>query len=169
LILKKLFKEFDANQSGFIDFNEFQEMTKSMGLFLKKDDLVKLFAQADKKGNGGLNFDQFKFAIKILQNQVAVKAMEKVGLSKEDLTIVLIYSIFTLLLLYVNVLIFRLVFIFLGISAFSSVSPFNGVVNASLPASAGGLLKGKAPDMEKVEKQIKGTVEKVVGTLRGEE
>ena len=59
-----------------------------MGLFLKKDELVKLFSEADKKGTGNLGLDgtclladssltEFKKTMHILKKKIAHEALEK--------------------------------------------------------------------------------------------
>jgi hypothetical protein len=160
MIMRKLFREFDHDQSGYIDFNEFTEMTKSMGLFIKTDELVKLYATVDRKGVGQIGYDQFKECIYILQGQIGRKALEKAGLTVEDLTMVLSYAIFTLLLI--------LVFIFLGIAAFSTINPFSGVINSLFPVAAG-LMKKGSQNVEGITKQVKGVVDRVIAQIRDDE
>jgi hypothetical protein len=159
MILRKLFREFDHDQSGYIDFNEFTEMTKSMGLFLKKDELVKLFATVDRKGVGQIGYDQFQNAIYNLQGQIGRRVLEKAGLTIEDLLMALIIAIFTLVMF--------LLFIFMGIMAFSTVTPFSGSINSIFPMVAG-LLKRGVQNAEGVTKEIKGVITRVIGQIREE-
>jgi Ca2+-binding EF-hand superfamily protein len=52
-----LFKMFDKDQSGYIDFHEFTEMCKYLGLFLTREKRIKLFSEADQRNNGQIDFD----------------------------------------------------------------------------------------------------------------
>jgi len=40
----QIFSMFDKDNSGFIDFNEFTELCKYMGLFLNKEALLEIFS-----------------------------------------------------------------------------------------------------------------------------
>ena len=50
-----IFSMFDKDQSGYIDFNEFTELCKYMGLFLNKQALLKIFSQADRNHNNQID------------------------------------------------------------------------------------------------------------------
>jgi Ca2+-binding EF-hand superfamily protein len=52
-----LFKLFDKDQSGSLDFDQFTDMCKYMGLFLTREQRLKLFSQADESGNGAIEYD----------------------------------------------------------------------------------------------------------------
>ena len=145
-----LFGVFDTDHSGSIDFIEFVEITKFMGLQLSEQRAMTLFAQADRKGNAKIDADEFSQALKILRHEITTKAIETMGLSTTALLQLVVLSSFVLLLLFI--------FIFLGIEAFTTGTEFSAVINAMLPITAGGALSGasakkeedKTVDMESV-------------------
>jgi len=148
LVFGDMFKQFDVDRSGYIDYNEFCELCKYMGLFLDKEKSLKLFSMADKSNNNQIEMNEFKYAMALLKLQIAFETLNKLGLTIEDLVWYGILAIMFLLLLFV--------FIFLGISAFSKAEGFNAVVNSLLPLTAGAAMAARKVD-------IKGAMEKVKG------
>ena len=148
LVFGDMFKQFDVDRSGYIDYNEFCELCKYMGLFLDKEKSLKLFSMADKSNNNQIEMNEFKYAMALLKLQIAFETLKKLGLTIEDLVWYGILALMFLLLLFV--------FIFLGISAFSKAEGFNAVVNSLLPLTAGAAMAARKVD-------IKGAMEKVKG------
>ena len=62
-IFSDLFKKYDNDNSGFIDFNEFQEFCKGMALYMDTDKMLLLFSNADKDGDSQLDLSEFQRAI----------------------------------------------------------------------------------------------------------
>lgn len=58
-IYADLFSLFDRNQSGNIDFFEFRELLKYLGLFLPHEALVQLYSEADRNHSNSINYDEF--------------------------------------------------------------------------------------------------------------
>jgi hypothetical protein len=145
-----LFGVFDTDHSGSIDFLEFVDITKFMGLQLSEQRALTLFAQADRKGNSKIDADEFSQALKILRHEIIMGTIDTIGLSTSALMQLVVLSSFVLLLL--------MVFIFLGIEAFTTGTEFSAVINAMLPITAGGALseasstkeEDKSIDMEAV-------------------
>lgn len=82
-----------------------------MGLFLNKEILTQLYAEADENDNNNIDKDEFKVAISVLKKKVGNDALEMMGLTRRQLVQVLLVAAFFLLLLFA--------FIFMGVSAFS--------------------------------------------------
>ncbi len=83
--LKEMFKLFDKDKGGTLDFGEFCELCKYMGLFLTRETLLQLYAEADENDNNSIEFDEFVLSINILKRQVGRNALESLGLSREQL------------------------------------------------------------------------------------
>merc|ERR1712029_1282315 len=57
--LKEAFKMFDRNKDGFIDLNELKKVTSLIGTSLSNADLCKFMNEADKDGNGKIDYEEF--------------------------------------------------------------------------------------------------------------
>lgn len=57
--LKKLFKTFDFNNNGTIEYNEFQKALKDFKLDLEEADIQTLFGCFDSDKNGVISIDEF--------------------------------------------------------------------------------------------------------------
>ena len=67
--LVRIFAMFDADQSGYLDFYEYTDLwytqyniyiyiySKYLGLFLAREERVKLFAKADMTNNNQIDYD----------------------------------------------------------------------------------------------------------------
>ena len=68
--LVRIFAMFDADQSGYLDFYEYTDLwytqyiciyiyiySKYLGLFLTREERVKLFAKADMTNNNQIDYD----------------------------------------------------------------------------------------------------------------
>jgi len=53
------FLQYDKNGNGFLDFSEFEDALKSLGLFYKKIDSQALFKFYDKNGDGQISYFEF--------------------------------------------------------------------------------------------------------------
>lgn len=69
--LADLFAMFDADGSGYVDYNEFQELCKYMGLFLNNEAMIDLFAKADSSGNNQIEYKEFRHALDVLKKEIA--------------------------------------------------------------------------------------------------
>ena len=124
-----MFKTFDKDRSGMLDFDEFCELCKYMGLFLNRETLLQLYAEADENNNNHIEFDEFAHSIDVLKGQIGKDALGVMGLTKEELIQMLIIAGAFLLMLFA--------FIFVGVTAFSTSDGFSSVINSILPAVAG--------------------------------
>ena len=89
---------------------------------------------------------------------VSNNTMAALGLSRS--------TIFRGILLLIFILLLMFIFIFLGIMAFTTHTTLGSVVNAMMPATAGGLLgAGSGEKTESKVKQIKPSIEKVFSVL----
>ena len=158
LLFGDMFKQFDKDRSGFIDYNEFCELTKYMGLFLDKEKSLKLFSIADLNNNNQIEFGEFKRAMTLLKLQIAYETLKKLGLTIEDLVWYGILGILFLVQLFI--------FIFLGILAFSRAQDFNAIVNSLMPLTAGIAAAARKIDITGAIEKVKGVVEKIVLRLK---
>jgi Ca2+-binding EF-hand superfamily protein len=58
LLLEK-FREFDTDQTGYIDGTELAALVKSVGVTLEGHQLQRAFAQMDKEGDNRIQFEEF--------------------------------------------------------------------------------------------------------------
>lgn len=82
LSINEMFQMFDKDKNGTLDFQEFCELCKYMGLFLNKEILLQLYAEADENDNNNIDKDEFKVAITVLKNKVGNDALEMMGLTR---------------------------------------------------------------------------------------
>merc|ERR1712190_649054 len=61
--IPKLFKLFDQDKDGELDFREFTEMVNEMGLGLTKSRVMELFALFDDDGSGSIDAREFVKAL----------------------------------------------------------------------------------------------------------
>ena len=54
--------------SGFIDFNEFKNVVRYLGINKKEKKLKKMFASVDADGSGQIDFDEFKQLWSLISN-----------------------------------------------------------------------------------------------------
>lgn len=85
LTVNEMFQMFDKDKNGTLDFQEFCELCKYMGLFLNKEILLQLYAEADENDNNNIDKDEFKVAITVLKNKVGNDALEMMGLTRRQL------------------------------------------------------------------------------------
>merc|ERR1711874_769510 len=57
--LREAFKIFDRDKDGFISMKELKKVCSMMGTMLTKEELDQFMAEADKDGNGKLDYDEF--------------------------------------------------------------------------------------------------------------
>jgi len=158
LVFGDIFKQFDKDRSGYLDYNEFCELTKYMGLFLDKEESLKLFSMADTSNNNQIEMREFKNAMALLKMRIAYETLRKLGLTIEDLVWYGILGMVFLLLVFV--------FIFLGISAFSKAEGFNAVINSFLPLTAGAAAAARKIDIQGAFEKVKGFVQKTITRLK---
>ena len=158
LMFGDIFKKFDKDRSGYIDYNEFCELTKYMGLFLDKEESLKLFSMADRNNNNQIELREFKYAMALLKLRIAYETLRKLGLTIEDLIWYGFFAMIFLLLVFV--------FIFLGISAFSKSEGFNAVINSLLPLTAGAASAARKVDIKGALEKVKGFVQNSISRLK---
>ena len=120
---------FDKDLSGTLDFAEFCELCKYMGLFLNRETLLQLYAEVDENNSNSIEFEEFELAINLLKRSVVNEALAIQGFTRQDLIQMLLVAGLFLLMLFA--------FIFVGVSAFSTADGFSAVINSILPAVAG--------------------------------
>jgi hypothetical protein len=128
-IYRVLFEHFDDDKSGYIDYEDFWEIFKYMGLYIGKERTIKLFAKTDENNNGTMEFDEFEYAMSQLKKELTHEALQRLNETGEELVWIAVSALVFLLLLFI--------FIFIWISAFSRASEFNAIVSSILPMSAG--------------------------------
>merc|ERR1712142_1265265 len=57
--LREAFKIFDRDKVGYISMTELKKVASMLGTMLTKDELDEFMAEADKDGNGKLDYDEF--------------------------------------------------------------------------------------------------------------
>merc|ERR1712117_97860 len=57
--LREAFKIFDRDKDGFISMKELKKVCSMLGTMLTKEELDQFMAEADKDGNGKLDYDEF--------------------------------------------------------------------------------------------------------------
>ena len=125
-ILNKL-----GGNSGKITFKQFKILADRLGIKLTDHRINEIFAKVKGASAAGgkleLNAKEFRKSIVYLMEKCIEIALEILGLTMEQLGILLIQLILMLILL--------LIFIFVGIKAFALGGTFGSVVNSSFPAS----------------------------------
>lgn len=58
-LMKKVFKDFDLDGSGFIDSNELAEVAKSLGKALDSAELDECLKDLDMNKDGKISYDEF--------------------------------------------------------------------------------------------------------------
>eukprot|EP01006_Ploeotia_vitrea_P023713 TRINITY_DN56295_c0_g2_i1.p1 TRINITY_DN56295_c0_g2~~TRINITY_DN56295_c0_g2_i1.p1 ORF type:complete len:290 (-),score=56.78 TRINITY_DN56295_c0_g2_i1:81-884(-) len=156
----QLFKMFDKDKSGQIEYEEFVELLRYMNLRVTKEKARKLFARADADGDGMIAYNEFDTAVEIVEDQISSGVLAMLGLSTATMIKVFVTSIVLLLLIFV--------FIFCGIIAFTTGTAFAAVINSLMPAGAGVSVATSAKDkiQERVE-QIKDKLEDMLEMLTG--
>eukprot|EP01006_Ploeotia_vitrea_P023712 TRINITY_DN56295_c0_g1_i1.p1 TRINITY_DN56295_c0_g1~~TRINITY_DN56295_c0_g1_i1.p1 ORF type:complete len:292 (-),score=66.40 TRINITY_DN56295_c0_g1_i1:171-980(-) len=156
----QLFKMFDKDKSGQIEYDEFIELLRYMNLHVTKEKARKLFARADTDGDGAIAYNEFDAAVEIVEEQISGGVLAMLGLSTATMVKIFVTTLVLLLLIFV--------FIFCGIIAFTTGTAFAAVVNSLMPAGAGVSVASDAKDkiQEKVEK-IKEKLEDMLEMLTG--
>jgi thioredoxin-related protein len=129
MLFKDLFIMFDKDNSGYIDFDEFCELSKYMGLHLNQEEMLSMFSQANTNSNNYIDYWEFQNAILLIKLKIVQDTLANIGVTSEELIWIGI-KIFIYLILVIT-------FIFLGIFAFSKAEGFNAVINSILPFMAG--------------------------------
>jgi hypothetical protein len=126
---KTLFKYVDTSKDGLVDFYEFINFCKYLGLFLRKETFIEIFVEANLDNNNCLSPNEFKIAFTKLRERVLEQTIDYLGLTLMDLIITVILLLVLLLLLFV--------FIFFGVQAFSNINGLGQFVSPFLPVFAG--------------------------------
>ena len=154
MVFSDMFRRFDVDNNGFINFNKYWELTRYMGLQLDKERTLKLFATADRDNDNKLDLREFQVAMLLIKLYIAEDTLKKVGLTREDLIWFAIFGIIYLLLLFV--------FILCGIAAFSKAEGFNSVVNSIMPMFAGIAAAARNIDLKAAIEKVKIFVEDIL-------
>ena len=59
IIVREAFKIFDRNRDGYIDMKELKKVTAMLGTMLSQEEIEEFMAEADKDGNGKLDYEEF--------------------------------------------------------------------------------------------------------------
>ena len=158
LIFADLFARFDENNNGFINYNEFCELCRYMGLHMDKEKTLRLFSAADRDHDNLLDLREFQLAMGLLKLEIAYETLKKLGMTTEDLIWFAILSIIFLLLMFT--------FIFLGIAAFSKAEGFNSVINSLMPMAAGLAAGARNLDLKAAIEQAKEYIEDIMNKIK---
>lgn len=71
--LREAFKVFDCDGNGFISREELAKVMKNIGEDLSEDDLTEMITEADKNGDGVIDFQEFT---QMLSRNVCIKPMQ---------------------------------------------------------------------------------------------
>merc|ERR1712167_399351 len=112
----ELFKMFDKDESGSINYDEFVEISRFMNLNLSRERAMKIFSEADADASGWISYDEFESALVLLRREVSQGGLAKLGYS----TAVLVGTFVSL----VGLMGGFFVFIFVGMSAFTTGTTF---------------------------------------------
>ena len=144
--------------SGYIDFNGFWDFTKSMGLYLDNDRMLRLFSNADRDHDLQLDLRQFQYAIVLLKLEISYETLKRLGMTTEDLIWFGVMGFIWLLLLFI--------FVFFGIIAFSKADVFNAVINSLMPMVAGAAVAARRIDLKEVIEKVKDYVENILSQYK---
>ena len=158
VIYGAIFKKFDTDGTNRIDYNEFVELCKYLGLNLDKEKSLEIFSQAIEEGKSMIDPHGFRVAMNLVIEEVIFVTLRKQGLTYEDLILLGVMAFFFLLLL--------LILIFLGVSAFSQSEGFNSVINSILPLAAGGLTVAKDWDIQSSVEKVKDFVQATISKFK---
>ena len=61
--VEEVFERFDEDQSGFIDFEEFQTMLPELGVTISEAKAIKYFRQCDTDGSGEIGLEELRVAM----------------------------------------------------------------------------------------------------------
>lgn len=65
----EVFQQFDTDNSGYLEFDEFKMACEKMGLSLADEDLKALVREFDQDGDEQISFDEFRHAVKVWISQ----------------------------------------------------------------------------------------------------
>eukprot|EP00455_Lapot_gusevi_P046979 TRINITY_DN6279_c0_g3_i2.p1 TRINITY_DN6279_c0_g3~~TRINITY_DN6279_c0_g3_i2.p1 ORF type:complete len:756 (-),score=165.11 TRINITY_DN6279_c0_g3_i2:62-2290(-) len=158
LNLSELFDSFDKNCSGVIDYAQFVDALKFMGLDVSPHKVLQIFTEMASP-EGKITKAGFEHAIKSLQDQIANKVLDFMGLSLTTLIQIFLVLVILVLLIFI--------FIFLGISAFKVGSTFGTVINSLLPVLAAlGVGQSGAGDVKQIAQKAEIFVRKVMAMIK---
>ena len=157
-IFSDIFKKYDTDHSGYIDFNEFEEFCKSMGLYMDKDKMQRIYSKADLDNDYQLDMQEFQYSIILMKVEIAIDTLKKLGMTTEDLIWFGIIGLVLLLMLFA--------FIFFGISAFSKADVFNSVINSIMPITAGIAVAARRLDLKAEIEKVKTFVQSILAQYR---
>lgn len=60
--LQKMFKYFDIQNSGKVDFDQFYRSMEKTGIIMEKSDLFEIFKRVDANGDGNMDYKEFSGA-----------------------------------------------------------------------------------------------------------
>jgi hypothetical protein len=103
-----LFEQFaGTGDNKRMQFEDFKKIFTQLNLKIPPARITRIFSLADVEKKGGLNYENFCVAMKLIKEEVVKELLYQLGISEEDLIKALIYTITLLLLM--------LAFIFVGI------------------------------------------------------
>ena len=149
-----LFRLFDRDHDGMIEFLEFHDILTFLNIKLSTDRAQRMFVSVDRRGSCELTYTEFQLALELLEEELAQGALAALGLSTERIVRVVLGMLGILCLIFI--------FIFSGIKALSVGTAFNACVNSVLPLGAGfGTMKGTKGGDGVVDEEVKDTLKKV--------
>jgi hypothetical protein len=129
--------------SGQIALSQFKILVSRLGLELSDHRIQEIFAKVKGEtahaANLTLNFKEFGVAMLYLMEKALLTTLQLLGITEEQLAVLLIILILLLILL--------LIFIFVGIAAFALGGSFGAVINSLFPMMGGGAM-GKKSDSD---------------------
>jgi hypothetical protein len=140
----QVFNMTDKNQSGLISYDEFCDLTESMGLQLTENRSRYLFNLGDTNNSDEIDKEEFVRILDQLKEELSKDALSKLGFSNSQLAATLSVAVSLLLMFFV--------FLYLGIEAFTAGTSFGAVINSSLATFGGVAGTGEAEEEDEEEK-----------------
>eukprot|EP00296_Roombia_truncata_P007500 JP445936.1.p1 GENE.JP445936.1~~JP445936.1.p1 ORF type:complete len:1214 (+),score=461.33 JP445936.1:282-3923(+) len=153
--VRELFKEADVGSKGYLSYDEFKEVLRTMHIKMTETKSLQLYAEVDLDASGAIDLQEFEASFELLKQHMSTGVLDMLGLSTIMLVQIFVFSLLTLVLIFV--------FLFFGINAYATGDAFGSVVNSALPIGSGaGLSASGNEDTEELEAKAVRAVERML-------